>query len=562
MNEQNKAKASASNELHFLTVAEAARLIERKALSPLEYVNALIARIDALDDQVHAFVTRTSEIAIEQARATERDITRGAYRGPLHGIPFALKDIYDTAGILTSGHSKIAISNVPRENAATTQRLLDAGALLLGKLATHEFASGGPSLDLPWPPARNPWNTAHFTGSSSSGSGAAIAAGFCPASLGSDTGGSIRIPASLCGVAGLKPTYGRVSRRGVIPNSFTFDHAGPLAWTAEDCALLLQCIAGHDPKDPTSSRRAVPDYRQALTGDVRGLRIGVVRHFWEEEGQTPPEMAQAMDTAIEVLKSMGAEIGVARMRSRQAYNDTKMVIAKAELVVIHEKDMRERLQDYGADFIGRNLPGILFTAADYVRAQRERKRMVDEMKPLYEKFDVLLTASSTPAARLDELIGSGFAQKWEKPNIYTPFNVTGGPALAVCNGYTASGLPLAMQIAGRPFDEETVLRVGHAYERATAWRSRRPELIPGVEAPHLTPPPDEMLPATDIDGETRRSVEAAIARAGFTLNDTQRALLYRVAPAVLAAVRRIPCDRPWSDEPANAFFFPDPAANS
>ena len=557
--------------LHFLTIAEASRLIETKALSPVEYVNALISRIDALDDQLNAFITRTNDLARDQARSAEREITKGSYRGPLHGIPFALKDIYDTAGILTSGHSKIAQHRVPKRNATATQRLYDAGAVLLGKLATHEFASGGPSLDLPWPPARNPWHTAHFTGSSSSGSGAAVAAGFVPATLGSDTGGSIRIPAALCGIAGLKPTYGRVSRHGVIPNSFTFDHAGPLAWTVEDCAILLQCIAGHDPRDPTSSRRPVPDYRSALTGDIKGVRIGVVRHFWEDEAtrNTPSphgsgervevrgseEMARAMDDAIDVLKRLGARVGTARMRSREAYNDVKMVIAKAEIVEIHGKAMRERLQDFGADFIGRNLPGFLFTAADYVRAQRERKRMVDEMAALYGDFDVLLTASSTPAARLDELIGSGFAQKWEKPNIYTPFNVTGGPALALCNGFTASGLPLAMQIAGRPFDEATVLRVGDAYERATTWRNRRPELKAGAKAPRLVAPTEERRYSMDVENDTRATVEEAIRRAGLTLTGDQRALLYRVAPTVLAAVRRIHRDHAWSDEPANAFFF-------
>lgn len=557
MNHSREVVPRERTDFHFLTLAEAARLIEKKALSPVEYVNALIARIDALDSQVCAFITRTDDLALEQARTAEGEISRGCYRGPLHGMPFALKDIYNTAGILTSGHSRIAIDNVPGENATTTRRLFDAGAVLLGKLATHEFASGGPSLDLPWPPARNPWNTDYFTGSSSSGSGAAVASGFCPAALGSDTGGSIRIPAALCGVAGLKPTYGRVSRHGVIPNSFTFDHAGPIAWTVEDCALLLQCIAGHDPKDETSSRRAVPDYRKALTGDIRGLRVGVVRHFWEEEGDTPSDMARAMDDAIDVLRHIGARIGVARMRSRQEYNDVKMVIAKAELVVIHEKDMRERLQDYGADFIGRNLPGFLFTAADYVRAQRERKRMVDEMGSLYEAFDVLLTASSAPATRLDELVGAGFAQKWEKPNIYTPFNVTAGPALALCNGYTANGLPLAMQIAGRPFDEETVLRVGHAYECATAWRGRRPQLAPGAKVSRLAAPPENTLALAEVDSATRSVVESAIGRAGLRLNDAQRALLYRVAPAVLAAVGRIRGDRPWGDEPANAFFFKD-----
>ena len=547
----------AADPLHFLTIAEAASLIAAHKLSPVEYVDALFSRINALDPQVNAFITQTAELARTQARAAEKEITDGKYRGPLHGIPFGLKDIFDTAGILTSGHSKVSRNNIPTEDATTVQRLYDAGAVLMGKLATHEFASGGPSLDLPWPPARNPWNTAHFTGSSSSGSGAAVAAGFLPAALGSDTGGSIRIPAALCGIAGIKPTYGRVSRRGIIPNSYTFDHAGPLAWTVEDCAILLQAIAGHDPADPASARRQVPDYRANLNGDIRGLRVGVVRHFWEEEGTTDPEMAAAMNAAIDVLRQLGASVGDARMRTREAYNDTKMVIAKTEIVVIHEKELRERPQDFGADFIGRNLPGFLFTGADYVRAQRERRSMVEEMVALYERFDVLLTASSTPADRLDKLVGAGFSQKWEKPNIYTPFNVTGGPALVVCNGHTASGMPLAMQIAGRPFDEATVLRVGHAYEKATTWRGRRPLLEPGQQAPVLHEPVPEAISAADVDPEIRMIVETAIVRAGLKLDDRQRALLYRVAPPVLAAVKRIRRDRLRADEPANIFCFPD-----
>ena len=542
-------------DLHFLTLAEAARLIASRELSPVEYTQALMARADALDAQVNAFITRTNERALEQARTAEVEIAKGRHRGPLHGIPFGLKDIYDTVGIRTTGHSKLGLDNVPATTATAAQRLLDAGAVLLGKLATHEYASGGPSLDLPWPPARNPWNTAHFTGGSSSGSGAAVAAGFMPAALGTDTGGSIRIPSALCGLAGLKPTYGLVSRKGVTPNSFTFDHCGPMAWTVEDCALVLQAIAGHDPKDPTSAQHALPDYAKALTGDIRGLRIGVVRHFWEDEGPTPPAMARAMEGAIDVFRALGATIGVARMRTRQAYNDVKMVIAKAELVVIHEQAMRERLQDFGADFVGRNLPGFLFTAADYVRAQRERRRMVDEMTPLYEQFDVLLTASAAPAARLDTLIGSGFSDKWEKPNIYTPFSVSAGPALVVCNGYTDDGLPLAMQLVGRPFNEATVLNAGHAYEQATDWRRRRPQLTPGAQAPLLTAPAAEAL-KVDIDGPTRTIVDAAVARAGLTLSDAHRNLLYRVAPPVLAAVNRIPRNRPQTDEPANVFGFP------
>ncbi|MGZ8269138.1 MAG: amidase, partial [Burkholderiales bacterium] len=241
-------------DLHFRTIAELARLLRAREISPVELTDAFLARITALDDQLNAFITVTAERARAQAKRAESELAKGEYRGPLHGIPLGLKDIYDTAGVLTSAHSKICIDNVPREDATAARKLAEAGSVLLGKLSTHEFAHGGPSFDLPWPPARNPWNLEHFTGGSSSGSGAAVAAGLAAGALGTDTGGSIRTPAALCGLAGLKPTYGLVSRSGVIPNSYVFDHCGPLAWTVEDCALLLQAIAGHDPADPSSAQ--------------------------------------------------------------------------------------------------------------------------------------------------------------------------------------------------------------------------------------------------------------------------------------------------------------------
>src|SRR6476619_1485900 len=225
----------------------------------------------------------------------------GKYRGPMHGIPFALKDIYCTAGIRTTSHSRTRADYVPDFDATTVAKLYQAGAVLIGKLATHEFAHGGPSFDLPWPPARNPWNRDHFTGGSSSGAGAASAAGFVPGALGSDTGGSIRGPAALCGIVGLKPTYGLVSRAGIYANSFTFDHAGPMTWTVEDCAIMLQAIAGHDPKDPASADRRVPDYRAALTGGIKGLRIGVLRHLFERDAPIPPVAKTALEAAFDVL---------------------------------------------------------------------------------------------------------------------------------------------------------------------------------------------------------------------------------------------------------------------
>jgi aspartyl-tRNA(Asn)/glutamyl-tRNA(Gln) amidotransferase subunit A len=244
-----------SEELAFLTIAEAAQLIERKELSPVELTTALLRRTEALDPQLNAYLLLTAERALDRARRAEQEIVAGPYRGPMHGIPFALKDIYSTAGIRTTGHSRICLDAVPSEDATTVGKLYEAGAILTGKLAIHEFAHGGPSFDLPWPPARNPWNRTHFTGGSSSGSGAAVAAGFVPGALGSDTGGSIRGPAAFCGVVGLKPTYGLVSRYGIYANSFSFDHAGPMTWTVEDCAIMLQAIAGYDPKDPASANR-------------------------------------------------------------------------------------------------------------------------------------------------------------------------------------------------------------------------------------------------------------------------------------------------------------------
>ncbi|HUC11655.1 MAG TPA: amidase, partial [Stellaceae bacterium] len=320
---------SPSTELGFMTIAEAARRIAHKELSPVELTTAMIRRAEAFDPQINAFLLPTTDLALDRARTAERDIVAGRYRGPMHGIPFGLKDIYATAGIRTTGHSRTCIDTVPDFDATTVTRLYESGAILMGKLATHEFAHGGPSFDLPWPPARNPWNREHFTGGSSSGSGAAVAAGLVPAALGSDTGGSIRGPAALCGIVGLKPTYGLVSRYGVYTNSFSFDHAGPMTWTVEDCAILLQAIAGHDPKDPASAAEPVPDYRAALTGDIRGLRIGVIRHLHEDDCPVSAEVAAALDAAFGVLRSLGASLGEVRLRPAQDYYDVKVTIAES-----------------------------------------------------------------------------------------------------------------------------------------------------------------------------------------------------------------------------------------
>ncbi|MEK6593269.1 MAG: amidase [Pseudomonadota bacterium] len=540
-------------DLHTLTLAEAAKLIEARKLSPLEYTDALLQRIAVLDPQLNAFITVTAELARKQAKQAGQEIAKGKYRGPLHGIPVGLKDIYNTRGILTSGGSRVCIDNIPDEDAATTRKLYEAGAVLLGKLQTHEFAHGGPSFDLPWPPSRNPWNLEHFTGGSSSGSGAAVAAGLLPGALGSDTGGSIRGPASFCGIVGLMPTYGLVSRAGVIPNSFTFDHCGPMTRTVEDCALMLQAIAGYDARDAGSIEHPLPDYRAALKAGIKGLKIGVLRHYWEEDLPAHEDLRRAMNDAIEVFKKLGAKVEDCRARPMMDSLDVKVIIAESEIFSIHYQDLVERPGDFGRDFLGRILPACLFQAPDYVAAAREHRRIIAEARMLYEKYDVLLTAGFGPAPRLDTHKTLNF---WQRSNVFTPSNVTAGPALELCNGFSQNGLPLGMQLIGRPFDEPTVLRAGHAYEQATTWRSQRPQLTPGAAQPPVHPKGNEP-DASGVDNITRDTALIMARRAGLKLNDEQAAILLEAAPYALAMAQRIRRKRNRMEEPALVFRFPD-----
>src|SRR5437588_3652639 len=292
----------------YLTIAEAARLIETRELSPVELVDSRLDRIQRFDGKLNSFIRVLADEARAAARTAEAEIAAGKYRGPLHGIPIGLKDIYETAGIPTTGHSKVMQDHVPKADAFSVARLKAAGAIVMGKLATHEFALGGPSFDLPWPPARNPWNTGRFTGGSSSGTGAAVAAGLVLGGTGSDTGGSIRGPAAYCGLAGIKPTYGLISRMGILPLAFSLDHAGPMAWTAEDCAIMLQAMAGPDPADPGSANRPIPDYRAALKGEVKGLRIGLIRHFYERDNEADAATRRAIEAALPVFQGLGCAV--------------------------------------------------------------------------------------------------------------------------------------------------------------------------------------------------------------------------------------------------------------
>src|ERR1700733_3581579 len=546
----NDAAPSVSN-LHFLTIAEAARLIESRQVSPVALTQAILDRIAAIDPQLNAYLLVTADLALDQARTAEAEIMAGNYRGPMHGIPFALKDIYCTAGIPTTSHSRTRAGYVPSFDATPVTKLRQAGAILLGKLATHEFAHGGPSFDLPWPAARNPWNRDHFTGGSSSGSGAGVAAGLMMGSLGSDTGGSIRNPAALCGLVGLKPTYGLVSRFGVYTNSFSYDHAGPMTWSVEDCAIMLQAIAGHDPKDPASAEQPVPDYRAALTGSIKGLRIGVLRHLFEDDAPIPPAAKTALEAAFDVLRGLGATLEDTRIRPAQVYHDVKITGAESELYAVHEPVLRTRLSDFGEDFLGRTLGALLISGADYVQASRWRRVLVAEMAPLYTKYDVLVTAGPGPAPRLDSWRTINF---WQRPSLTTPFNVLGGPALAQCIGFTDDGLPLSMQIVGRPFDDATVLRVAHAYEAATPWRASRPLLDPNTTVANTLPPvPEPAQP--EISAARRDEIAATCRRAGLTLNERHFQQLCATAPYVEAMVGRLKRDPGFYEEPASTVSF-------
>jgi aspartyl-tRNA(Asn)/glutamyl-tRNA(Gln) amidotransferase subunit A len=458
----------------FLTIAEAATLIEKRELSPVELTESRLARIEKLDGRLHSFIRVLADQARAAARTAENEIAAGRYKGPLHGIPIGLKDIYETKGIPTTGHSKVMQDHVPAADAFTVAKLKDAGCVVMGKLATHEFAFGGPSFDLPWPPARNPWDTTRFTGGSSSGTGASVAAGLVLGGTGSDTGGSIRGPAAYCGLAGIKPTYGLCSRAGILPLAFSLDHAGPMAWTAEDCAIMLQVMAGHDPADPASANHPIPDYRKALSGDVKGLRIGLIRHFYTTDNEANAATSGAIDTAAKKFAEMGASVREITLSPLAEWAACGILIMMSEAYAIHEANLRTRFTDFGEQFRDRMALAGLWTAADYVHALRRRRELVDELDRAMQSLDLVMTAAApSEAPKIDEV--PKFAIM-ERPSLTMPFNVTGSPAMSVCCGYTAAGLPLSFQIVGKRFADATVLRAADAYERATPWRARRPSL--------------------------------------------------------------------------------------
>jgi len=539
-------------DLAFLSIADAARAIRARELSPIDLTEAHLARIAALDGQLNSYITVTADLAREQARAAQEEIARGRWRGPLHGIPFGLKDMFETRGIRTTAHSKVLADYVPTRDAGAVSRLYAGGAVLLGKHALHEFAHGGPSFDLPWPPARNPWNTAHYTGSSSTGSGAAVAAGLATFALGTDTGGSVRTPAWLCGVVGLKPTFGRVGRSGVIPFSASCDHVGPLTRTVEDAALVLQAIAGHDPGDPGSATVDVPDFTRDLRAGIAGMRIGVLRHHFEEDIRPNPELRAAVERSLDVLRDLGATLEDVRVRSLHEYYAVRIMLTESELFARHQHHLRQHAGDYGHHFLGRTLAAALFSSADYLAAQRERRRIIEEMQPIHARYAALVTAGSGPAAHLDAHRSIGAKQKWSTPSMGTMFSVTGDPALALPCGFSSSGLPLGLQIAGRPFDDATVLRIGHAYEQATRWFERHPSLTPHAAPAPIEPHAGE-VPNVDLEPALMEEVRAAVRHAALALDGTQLALLCESAPHALAMAQRLRRDLDPAVETAAVF---------
>lgn len=451
-----------------LSIAEAGRLLREGRLTSQTLTEDALSRIGTIDPKLHSFVLVTAEKALEDARRADGELGKGIDRGPMHGIPYAVKDIFATAGIPTTCHSKLMAEHRPSENAFVVSKLEKGGAVLLGKLATHEFALGGPSFDLPFPPARNPWNTDFFTGASSSGSGAAVAAGLTRVALGSDTSGSIRGPACHCGTVGLKPTYGVVSRRGAFPLSYSLDHCGPLSWTVEDAAIVMGVIAGFDPMDPSSVESPALDFTAGLQKDVAGLKIAYPRSFFADVDSVSTEVVDAIDLAADRLARLGAHVEEVTLPAFELFNACGRTIMIAEGYAIHEHDLKTRPLSFGRYTYQRLIAGAAISAADLVQAHRLRRELVKAVdEQVFGKHDVMIAACCLwPPMRLAD-----FPLDWPPPRRATatqtiPFNVTGHPSLAIPVGFTSDGLPLGMQIVGRAFEDPTVICVGAAFEAA------------------------------------------------------------------------------------------------
>jgi aspartyl-tRNA(Asn)/glutamyl-tRNA(Gln) amidotransferase subunit A len=466
-------------ELIFRSVSQLAPLLRKKEISPVELFNAAMERIHRLQPTLNSFITITEEAGRRAAIQAETEIRKGHYRGPLHGIPISIKDLFATRAVRTTAGSKVLANWVPDYNATAVDRLYQAGMVMVGKAHMHEFAYGVTSDNPHYGPARNPWDRTRVPGGSSGGSGAAVASSQCTVSLGSDSGGSIRIPAAVCGVVGLKPTYSRVSRYGAIPLAWSLDHVGPIAKSVEDAAIMLAAIAGPDPKDPSASSRPVPDYRKEMMGDVRGMRLGIPRQYFFEH--VDPEIHQAVRAAIRQLESLGAtsvEVDTPALENGPAMEGH---ITLVEATSYHEPYLKSQANDYGPGVRTDLEAGRYLLGTDYVKSQRARTLLKRHFNEAFKHADVIVspTLPAFPPTVGDTWVQSGDLREniidaFLRFNI--PHDLTGFPALSVPCGFSSTGLPIGFQIAGKAFDEVTVFKVANAYEQSTKWHLSRPPL--------------------------------------------------------------------------------------
>ena len=467
-------------DIPFLTAAALSKLIETGDVSPVEATEAYLDRIEQVDGKLNSYITVLRDEALQEARQAEEDIRAGRYLGPLHGVPVAVKDQCYTKGVRTTGGSTILWDFVPNEDATVVSGLKNAGAVLLGKLNLSEFALGD-SFYHPGGTPHNPWDLTRNPGISSSGSAAATAAFLCAASLGEDTGGSIRIPAAWSGLVGLRPTWGLVSRYGVLPACWSMDTVGPITRTVEDCAITLQAIAGYDPKDAYSRNAPVPDYRAALDGGVTNLRVGVIKEKVYGD-DVDPEVRDAVIASVGALGELGASVEEVSLPLIEAGGVASKGLTDMEAAAVHYENLKSRPGDYDYNSRVRLLTAILTPAQMYTKAQKIRELLRRQILELLENVDVLVLPSSPgPAPKIADAPGirsQADAQRGISGvrSFTGPFNLAGVPAISVPCGFTSEDLPISLQIAGRPFDDATVMKVAHAYEQSTSWHLRRPPI--------------------------------------------------------------------------------------
>ena len=462
-------------EIPFLSVSQLSELIKNREVSPVEVVEGYLDRIDNLNDRLHAYLTVCREEALQAAQESEQALARGQYKGPLHGVPVAVKDQLNTAGIRTTSGTPIFNDFVPDEDATVVAKLTSAGAILLGKLNMTEF--GTTSLSHAFDTARNPWDLERFTGGSSSGSGAATAAFMCATSLGEDTGGSVRGPAAWCGLVGLRPTWGRVSRYGLRPGMWSMDTIGPLSRTVEDCAVTLQAIAGHDPNDAYTWDVPVPDYRAALDGDLTGKRVGVVKELLYAD-VVEPEVREAVSQAANALAELGAQVEEVSI-PLTSHANTISSILRVEAPTNYRELIRDRLQEIEHDNRISYLTWSLMPALAYFKALKLRALLRQQVLAALNNADVLLMPTmgiAAPKIEPDPAIDSKENSNRNRSGLTTSFSLASAPALSICCGFTKEHLPIGLQLGGRPFEEQTILNVAYAYQQATDWHTRRPPI--------------------------------------------------------------------------------------